>query len=71
MSTMHGFYLERAAQSRRDASAATLANVRERFLMSETTWKQLATRARRVETLQAKLVAQKAAERAAAAASGR
>lgn len=63
--TMHSFYLARAADSRRDAKAATLANVRERFLTSEQTWRQLATRAKRVETQQTKLIARKSAERVA------
>jgi len=66
--TMHNFYLERAAASRSDAAAATLDNVRDRFLTSESTWRGLATRAKRVEALQAKLIAQKSAERAARAA---
>ncbi|HEX8654247.1 MAG TPA: hypothetical protein VF693_03375 [Allosphingosinicella sp.] len=59
------FYLDRAADSRRAAKAATLDNVRERFLLSERTWRDLAARARRVEGAQAKLVAKVAAARAA------
>ncbi|MEA3041229.1 MAG: hypothetical protein QOC65_718 [Sphingomonadales bacterium] len=62
------FYLDRAADSRRAAKAATLDNVRERFLLSERTWRDLAARARRVAGAQAKLVAKVAAARAAAAA---
>ncbi|HEX8526817.1 hypothetical protein [Allosphingosinicella sp.] len=65
--TMHSFYLDRAAESRRDARDATLVNVRERFLASEQTWRELATRAKKVETQQMKLIARKSAERAALA----
>ncbi|HEX8642245.1 MAG TPA: hypothetical protein VF704_13965 [Allosphingosinicella sp.] len=64
---MHAFYLTRADSCRDDAAAATLANVRERFLTSENTWRQLAARADRVDRLHAKLVAEKSAVRAAAA----
>ena len=60
------FYLDRAADRRRSAKAATLANVRDRFLISERTWRDLAARARRVESMQAKLVARTAAARRAA-----
>ena len=67
-STMHNFYLTRADACRADAAAATLANVRDRFLTSETTWRRLADRAGRVEALHVKLVAEKSAARAAAAA---
>jgi hypothetical protein len=59
----HSFYLERAADSRRAAKAATLDNVRERFLLSERTWRDLAARAKRVAAVQAKLVASAAAAR--------
>ena len=62
------FYLDRAADSRRAAKAATLDNVRERFLLSERTWRDLAARAKRVAGAQAKLVAKVAAARAAATA---
>lgn len=62
------FYLDRAADSRRAAKAATLDNVRERFLLSERTWRDLAARAKRVSGAQAKLVAKVAAARAAATA---
>jgi hypothetical protein len=63
--TPHSFYLERAADSRRAAKTATLANVRERFLTSERTWRDLAARAKRVAAAQAKLVAKAGAARAA------
>ena len=69
-STQHDFYLARAADCRRDARAATLANARDRFLTSEATWRQLAARAARTEAMHSKLVAEKSAARAAAAAAG-
>jgi len=66
-SSMHSFYLARAADCRRDAKAATLANARDRFLTSEATWRQLASRAARTEAMHSKLIADKAAARTAAA----
>ncbi len=66
--TMHDFYLARAADCRRDAGAATLANARDRFLTSEASWRQLASRAARTAAMHARLVAEKSAARAAAAA---
>ena len=69
-STLHSFYLARADDCRRDARAATLANARDRFLTSEATWRQLAARAARNAAMHARLVAEKSAARAAAAAAG-
>ncbi len=66
-STMHHFYLTRADACRVDAEAATLSNVRDRFLTSEATWRQLAARAGRVEALHIEMIAEKSAARAAAA----
>jgi len=60
-------YRARAEDSRIAAAAATLANVRERFLESETVWASLARRAERVEREREKLITRKQAERAAAA----
>ena len=65
-SNMQAFYLARAEDSSRLAEDATLANARDRFLVAETTWRNLAMRAQRLETLQAKMMAEKTAERAAA-----
>ena len=42
--TTKGFYLLRAAECARDAEAAGLANVRERFLRAERVWLALADR---------------------------
>lgn len=61
MSQQHDFYLARAAEAKRDAAAATLANVRERCLRAEAAWMEMATRAARCETMRAKTVAEKAA----------
>ena len=44
MSAQHEFYLERVAEARAGASAATLDNVRERWLRSEATWSEIVLR---------------------------
>lgn len=59
-STMQTFYLARAAESARHAEAATLANVRDRFRLSQQIWADLAERAGRVDTMRAKITAEKA-----------
>lgn len=68
VSTMQQFYATRAAEAKRDAGAATLPNVRDRFLAAAATWTGLAARAKRVDRMHAGLIAEKAAARAAAAA---
>ena len=65
MAPQHEFYLERAAEARATAAAATLDNVRERWLLSEASWTEMAARSERNEKMRAKLIAEKAAERAA------
>ncbi|MFL6742791.1 MAG: hypothetical protein ACJ8E3_02390 [Sphingomicrobium sp.] len=65
MSAQHKFYAERAAEARAIADAATLDNVRDRWLRSEASWAELADRGERSERLRDKLIAEKAAERAA------
>lgn len=55
------FYLTRAAEAKRDAEAATLANVRERCLRAEAAWSEMAARADRGDKMRAKLDAEKAA----------
>jgi hypothetical protein len=65
MSAQHEFYLQRAAEARASASAATLANVRERWLRSEASWAEMAARSAHGDKMRAKLTAEKAAERAA------
>ena len=55
------FYLARAAEARREAEAATLANVRERCLRSEAAWLSMAERAERTEKMRARSEADKAA----------
>ena len=67
MSIQHEFYLARAAEAKRDAEAATLANVRERCLRSEAAWLSMAERAERTEKMRAKSEADKAAAAFAAA----
>lgn len=65
MSAQHEFYLERAAEARAVAGAATLDNVRDRWLRSETSWTEMAARSERSDKKRAKLIAEKATERAA------
>lgn len=68
MSTHHEFYIERAAAARREAEAATLANVRDRCLRAAAAWDEMAARAARTERMRAETEAKKALEAAAAAA---
>ncbi len=65
MSAQHEFYLERAAEARAGAAAATLENVRDRWLRSEATWTEMAARSDRGDKMRAKLIADKASDRAA------
>lgn len=65
MSVQYEFYLERAAEARASAGAATLDNVRDRWLRSEASWTEIAVRRDRADCMRAKLIAEKAAERAA------
>lgn len=68
MSAQRDFYLERAAEARAGAAAATLDNVRRRWLLAATTWTEMAARKARGEKVQKELIAKKATERAALAA---
>lgn len=61
MSATHEFYLARAAESARDASNATLDNVRERCLRAEAAWMAMADRIARGEAMRDTLAAEKAA----------
>jgi len=65
MSAQHLFYLERAAEARAVARATTLDNVRDRWLRSDASWTEMAARSERSEKMRAKLIAEKASERAA------
>jgi hypothetical protein len=65
MSAQLEFYLERAAEARATASLATLDNVRDRWLRSEASWTEMAVRKEHADTMRIKLIAEKAAERAA------
>jgi hypothetical protein len=60
MATQHQFYVERAEEARTAAGAATLANVRDRWLRSEAMWGEMAARSERGEKMRAELVADKA-----------
>jgi len=57
---------ERAAIAGRAAREATLDNVRERHLVAERTWLEMAERGERVARMRDDLIARKAAERALA-----
>jgi hypothetical protein len=65
MSTQLQFYLDRAEEARSSAGAATLDNVRNRWLHAETRWIEMAARSKRVDKMHGDLIAQKAEERAA------
>jgi hypothetical protein len=65
MSIQRDFYLERAAEAQALAGAATLDNVRDRWLRSAANWAEMAARSARGEVMREKLAAEKAAERAA------
>jgi hypothetical protein len=61
MSTQSEFYLARAAEARASASAATLDNVRDRWLRSEATWTEMAARSERGDKRRAEIIEEKAA----------
>jgi urease accessory protein UreF len=65
MSAQLEFYLERAAEARAIADAATLDNVRDRWLRSEASWTEMAVRREHADNMRVKLIAEKATERAA------
>lgn len=58
MSQSFEFYQERAEAAAKEAKTATLANVRERALRSESAWREMADRAR--ETDRERKIADKA-----------
>jgi hypothetical protein len=65
MSAQHEFYLERAAEARASADAATLDHVRDRWLRAEASWADMAARRERGDDMRAKLLAEKATEQSA------
>ncbi|NTZ42613.1 hypothetical protein G7A66_05840 [Altererythrobacter sp. SALINAS58] len=65
MSQTYEFYSERAQESAKQASEATLDNVRERALRSEAVWLDLAHRARQVARDRRVADEERAARRAA------
>ena len=66
MSQQLDFYLARAAESRADADAATLDNVRDRCLRAAAAWDNMAARAARSDRMRAQAEAEKAAASVAA-----
>lgn len=67
MSQTFEFYDARANEAAAEAQAATLANVRERNLRAEKTWRALADQARKVQLDRSKAEAERAERRAAEA----
>ena len=61
MSQQRDFFLARASEARRDAAAASLANVRERCLRAAEAWDAMADRAERSERHREADAARKAA----------
>jgi len=61
MATQEEIFLQRAAEARREAEAATLENVRQRCLRSEAAWLDMAARARRTDRMRVRAEEQKAA----------
>lgn len=61
MTNLHELYAARADEARAEADNAALTNVRERCLRSAEAWEAMAARARRGETMRAKLLAEKEA----------
>lgn len=68
MAQTYEFYTERADAAKKAAKAASLANVRERELRAEQTWRGLAEQARKVTSEREKAEAERAERRAAEAA---
>ena len=60
MSTTRDFYLKQAEKDEHDAASATLDNVRERSLRSAQSWRMMAERLARAETLKDARDAEKA-----------
>ncbi len=58
--TLLRMYTDRAAECRREADAATLVNVRDRYLSAALAWDSMAQRAQLTETYRANDVARKA-----------
>jgi hypothetical protein len=66
MSAQQDFLIARVEEARQGARAATLDNVRDRWLRSEATWSLLAARSAHSARMHAQITAEKARERAAA-----
>ena len=64
MTSNREYYADRASEARRDADAATLTNVRDRWLCAAAAWEAMSARAARGERHRAELEARKAAEAA-------
>lgn len=60
MSVTSNHYITQADACAREAAAATLDNVRERCLRSEKSWRSMAERQLRAESMRARLAEEKA-----------
>ena len=65
MAQTYEFYTARAEEAAAEAAKASLANVRDRALRAEQTWRGLADQARGVAMQRRKIEREKAAEREA------
>jgi len=65
MSATSNHYIAQADACAREAAAATLDNVRERCLRSEKSWRDMADRQLRAETMRSRLAEEKAERDAA------
>ncbi|WFL76242.1 hypothetical protein P7228_09545 [Altererythrobacter arenosus] len=63
MAVTYEFYMQRAEEAAAAAKNATLANVRDRELRSEKTWRGLANQARAVAVQREKVEREKAEKR--------
>ena len=61
MAGQHSYFLLQAAQSHEAAEAATLQNVRDRFLRSEAVWNEMACREERTAQMRSDKEAMRAA----------
>lgn len=68
MSQSYEFYFARAEEAAKEAANATLENVRERALRSESAWREMAERALYMQTEREKTLKEKEERRAAEAA---
>ncbi len=64
MTVTSDYYVQQAVREEQEAASATLDNVRERCLRSAQTWRLMADRVTRAQTMRATLDAEKALRQA-------